>query len=266
MADQDQEKKKRTFVDVDDECAESEAPPPTKKSRGEVSLSSPDWLKLAFRIKMSLDTLKRLRSHGVRVASVEFPSVEVHKMDDPKKFVREPREAWHFVKIRAFPTKEPEPLKFAFDDVFEFSIDLRTWKKVEKAFEDILPRLESQKFQPEENPFHGRFLKDITEVFDRVETRLGEIQLFDHSVGQNEGVRKVMAQLSQLQEQALREGVIIGRFKPGYPIEQGNADVPYQGWPGSPRYSPVSSPKPSRYSPTHPEYVPTSPRYSSSSE
>jgi hypothetical protein len=216
---------------------------------------------------MSLNTLKRLLSDGVRVASVEFLSAEVHKMDDPKKIVREPRLAWHSVKLHAFPTNEPEPLKFALDDVFEFTIDLGTWKKVEKAFEDILPRLQSEKFQPEENPFHGRFLKDITEVFDRVETRLGEIQIFDHSVGQNEGgLQKIMAQLSQLREQALREGVIIGGFKPSYPIEQGNEDVPYRGWPGSPRYSPVSSPKPSRYSPTHPDYVPTSPRYSSSSE
>jgi len=258
--DQDQDRSlKRTFVD--DKCADSEAPP-NKKLRGEESFIPPDALFLALRMEAFLDTLKRLSKHGVRVASVEFLSAEVDKMDDPKKFVREPRVAYDSVRLPAFPTNETKPIKFALDDVFEFTIDLSTWNDVQQAFGDILPRLKSEKFQPEENPFHGRFLKDITEVFDRMETRLGEIQMFDHSVGQNEaGLQKIMDLLSQLREQALREGVIIGKFNPAYPIQQGSGGRPYRGYPCEPIYSPVHSPKSGRYSPPHPGYVPTSPSY-----
>lgn len=258
MADQDQDRdrdqeKKRAFVS--DECADSDAPP-NKKHRGEGSFIPPAVDFLALRMETFDGTLERLIKKGVRVASLEILPVKVDKMDDLNNLVREPKVVYKSVAAGAFPTNETKLIKFALDGVFEFSMNLGTWEDVQKAFGDILPRLKSENFKPEENPFHKRFLKEITKVFDRVETRLGEIQRFDHSVGQNEeGFQKILDLLSELQESALRQGVIMGKFNPAYPIQQGSGGAPYRGYPCEPRYSPVSSPE-------HSGYTPTSPRYS----
>jgi hypothetical protein len=239
--DQDQEKKKRTLVS--DECADSDAPP-NKKHRGESFIpSAVDFLALRMETLLS-ETLEPLIKKGVRVASLEILPVKVDKMDDLNNLVRAPKVAYKSVAVGAFPTNEPGLIKFALDGVFEVSFNFGTWEDVQKAFGDILPRLKSENFKPEENPFHKRFLKEITEVFDRVETRLGAIQTFDHSVGQNEeGFQKILDLLSELQESALREGVILGRFNPAYPIQQGSGGAPYPGWPCEPHYSPVHSPR-----------------------